>query len=146
MSDEIRIAGLADPEAEAFYAGAYLRMSRVMAFIAIVASLGAWARFGWRVAAGLAIGCALAAVNFLWMKRAITAFAGRMVEPTDTKPIRGSATRFAARYALVGAVAYVIFKSSVVSLSGVFVGFFLPVAAILAEAVYETYVALSRGL
>jgi hypothetical protein len=146
MPDEIRIAGLPDPEAEKFYAGAYSRMWRIMAFVAVSASVGALARFGWRTAAGLALGCAVAGLNFFWMKHAITAFAGRMVEPTDSKPIRGSATKFAMRYALVGAVAYVIFKSSVVSLSGVLVGLFLPVAAILAEAVYETYVALSRGL
>ena len=146
MPEEMRMAGLPDPEAEKFYDGAYARMSRIMVFVAVVASSGAWARFGWHAAAGVATGCGLAAINFLWMKRTITAFAGRMVEPADAKAQRGSATKFVARYALVGAVAYVIFKSSVVSLSGVLVGLFLPVAAILAEAVYETYVALRRGL
>ena len=86
------------------------------------------------------------------MKHAITTFTGRMVQPKahlnaagDEKKARRSATRFVARYALVAAVVYVIFASSVVSLSGVLVGLFLPVAAILVEAVYETFVALRHG-
>jgi hypothetical protein len=135
-----------EPEAEKFYEGAYARIARIMVVVAVVASLAALFRFGWRVGAGVAIGCALAGVNFIWMKRAITAFAGRIAEPEQSASARGSATRFAARYGLIAAVAYVIFRSSIVSLSGVLVGLFLPVAAILAEAVYETYVALRRGL
>src|SRR3954468_17458968 len=108
-----------DPEVEAFYEGAYVRMARIMLVIAVLASLAGWLRFDWRVGAGVAVGCAVAAVNFLWMKRAITAFAGRMAEsppqPSAADPdaesgaesgrkMRGSATRFAVRYALVGAV------------------------------------------
>jgi hypothetical protein len=135
-----------DPEAERFYEGAYARIVRIMLVVAVVGSVGALVRFGWRVGAGAAIGCALAGVNFLWMKRAITAFTGRLAEPQAADSAKGSATRFAARYGLIAAVAYVIFKSSIVSLSGVLVGLFLPVAAILAEAVYETYIALRRGL
>ena len=118
------------------------------AVLATIVTIAATARFGWRVAAGVAIGCGLAAVNFLWMKHAITTFAGKMVQPKapgDEKKARRSATRFVARYALVAVVVYVIFASSVVSLSGVLVGLFLPVAAILVEAVYETYVALRHG-
>jgi hypothetical protein len=135
-----------DQEAERFYESAYARIVRIMVVVAVVASIAAVVRFGWRVGAGVALGCALAGVNFLWMKRAITAFAGKLAEPQTADSAKGSATRFAARYGLIAAVAYVIFKSSIVSLSGVLVGLFLPAAAILAEAVYETYVALRRGL
>jgi hypothetical protein len=135
-----------DPEAERFYEGAYARIVRIMSVVAIVAFLTAIFRFGWRVGAGVAIGCGLAGVNFIWMKRAIIAFGGRMTQPEKVASVSGSATRFAVRYGLMAAVVYVIFRSSIVSLSGVLVGLFLPVAAILAEAVYETYIALRRGL
>ena len=121
---------------------------RNMAVLAAIFTIAATVRLGWRVGAGFSIGCGLAAINFLWMKRAIITFAGKMVEakaPGDEKKARKSATRFVARYALVAATLYVIFTSSVVSLSGVLVGLFLPVAAILVEAVYETYVALRHG-
>ena len=136
-------------EAEQFYEGAYVRIMRNMAVLAAVLSVAATVRLGWRVGAGFALGCGLAAINFLWMKRAITTFAGRMVQPKapgDEKKARGSATRFVARYALVAVTLYVIFTSSVVSLSGVLIGLFLPVAAILVEAVYETYAALRHRL
>lgn len=135
-----------DPEAERFYEGAYGRITGMMVALGGAASVAAGARFGWRTGVGVAVGCLLAGINFLWLKRAITAFAGRIAEPQSTGTVKGSATRFAARYGLIGAAVYVIFKSSIVSLSGVLVGLFLPVAAILAEAVYETYVALRRGL
>ena len=135
-----------NPEAERFYEGAYGRLNRIMVVAGSLASVAAYVRFGWRMGAGVAVGCALAGVNFLWMKRAIISFAGRLASPQTADSVKGSATRFAARYGVIAAVAYVIFMSSIVSLSGVLVGLFLPVAAILAEAVYETYVALRRGL
>lgn len=135
-------------KADTFYQGAYARLVRSMFVIAVMASASGTVRFGWRVGAGVAAGCALSGINFLWMKRAIQSFTIRLAEPRaeEEKVSRGSATRFLARYALVGAVAYVIFKSSVISLSGVLVGLFLPVAAILGEAVFETYMALRHGL
>ena len=136
-----------NPEAERFYEGAYARIVMAMIVIAGVATPAACWRFGWRVGAGVAVGCTLAGINFLWMKRAIQSFAGRLANvPEGEKATRGSATRFVLRYGLIGVAAYVIFKSSVVSLSGVLAGLFLPVAAILVEAGYETYAALRRGL
>jgi hypothetical protein len=135
-----------DPQTEKFYEGAYSRIGRSMAVLAILACAYSLARYGWHVAAGLAVGCGLSAVNFLWMKRAINSFAARMAGKGENEKVsRGSATRFVARYGLMGVAAYVIFKSSIVSLNGVLIGLFLPVAAILVEAVYETYVALRHG-
>src|SRR6184192_1807797 len=68
-------------EAEKFYEGAYARIMRNMVVVATLVTAAATVRFGWRVGAGLAVGCGLAAVNFIWMKHAITTFAGRMVQP-----------------------------------------------------------------
>lgn len=136
-----------NPEAEKFYDGAYARIWRTIATLATMLAIVATVGLGWRMGASFLIGCALGTVNFLWLKRAITTFAGRMVEPNavpDTR-VRSSAVRFVARYALVGTALYVIFTSSIVNTVGVLVGLFLPVAAILVEAVYETYVGLSRG-
>src|SRR5947208_2107521 len=97
---------------------------RNMAVVAGVTAVAAFIRFGWRAGAGFLAGCGLAAINFVWMKHAITTFAGKMVEAKahlngggDEKKARKSATRFVARYGLVAVVLYVIFASSVVSLS-----------------------------
>ena len=43
------------------------------------------------------------------------------------------------RYALIGVIGYVIFKSSFVSLSAFFIGLFLFLGAILIEMAYEVY-------
>ncbi|MCU1284624.1 MAG: hypothetical protein JWO13_974 [Acidobacteriales bacterium] len=133
-------------EAESFYAGAYSRIVRLMVVVAAVATVGILARWGSRVGLGFALGCGIAGVNFMWIKRSVNAFADRIVKADTDKPAGGSATSFALRFGLLGAVGYVIFMSSIVSLSGLLAGLFLPVAAILLEAMYETYVALRRGL
>jgi hypothetical protein len=52
---------------------------------------------------------------------------------------------FFMRYILIAVGAYVIFKSSAMSVYGLFVGLFVPVGAVLIEAAYETYGALRRG-
>ena len=146
MTEESHIA-FPNATAEKFYDGAYGRIWRITASLAAMFAVAATVGFGWRMGISFMVGSGLGTVNFLWLKRAITTFAGRMVEPNavpDTR-VRASAVRFVARYALVGGTLYVIFTSSVVNTVGVLVGLFLPVAAILIEAVYETYVGLSRG-
>jgi len=131
---------------ESFYAGAYGRILRVMQVLGVVLTLAALIRFGSEIAAGFAIGCVLAVVNFSWLKRMVSALADRV---TDTGGRPGGAAvvmRFLLRYLLVAAAAYVIFKISLASLYGLLAGLFLPVAAIMVEAVFELYVALRRGV
>jgi hypothetical protein len=120
-----------------------------MLAIGLLSTIGLWVAFGLRMGIGFAIGCAISGLNFYWLKRAVNAFADRAtqaVSDENKRDSRGAATRFLLRYALIGLVAYVIFKSSIVSLSSLMAGLFVPVAAILCEAVYETFIALRRGL
>ena len=63
-----------------------------------------------------------------------------------TQSGKGIVFRFLLRYLLMGLAAYVILSVSPASLYGLFVGLFLPVAAIACEAGYEVYVAVARGL
>lgn len=145
QSDNLEI----DPKSEAFYSGAYRRILRVMVVIGCALTVAIWIRAGYKLGVGFAIGCAIAGLNFYWMERSINAFAERVIQPNTDETASGSSrggARFVLRYALLAAVAYVIFKSSLVSLSGLLAGLFLPVAAILVEAIYETFVALRRGL
>jgi hypothetical protein len=120
-----------------------------MFVIGSLLTIGLWVASGYRMGIGFALGSAISGLNFYWLKRAINAFADRAtqaVSDENERDSRGAATRFLLRYALIGLVAYAIFKSSIVSLSGLMAGLFVPVAAILCEAVYETFVALRRGL
>jgi hypothetical protein len=76
----------------------------------------------------------------------VTAMAERITGTGKTQSGKGIVFRFLLRYLLMGLAAYVILSVSPASLYGLFVGLFLPVAAIACEAGYEVYVAVARGL
>jgi hypothetical protein len=117
-----------------------------MAIIAALATLVLWAAIGFRFAAGVLLGCAVAWVNFWWLKRAVHSFADKVTRMDEQQARKSrSGLWFLMRYALIGVGAYVILKSSIVSASGFFAGLFLPVPAIIVEAVYETAVALRHN-
>jgi ATP synthase I chain len=135
-----------EPAAEQMYSGALDRIRRTMLVLAVVATVGCWWRFGWRLALGMALGCAVAYLNFQWLKSGVEALADRIVQAGKSQSGKGMVFRFLLRYVLMGLVAYGILTVSPASLYGLFVGLFLPVAAIACEAAYEAYVALARGL
>ena len=133
-------------ESEAFYSGALERIRWWMIGIAIAALAIAFLRFGARAAVGVALGCAIAYLNFHWLKRVVTAMAERITNTGKTPSAKGIVLRFVLRYLLMGLAAYVILSVSPASLYGLFAGLFLPVAAIACEAAYEGWVALARGI
>jgi ATP synthase I chain len=135
-----------DPAAEKFYSGALDRIRRFMAAIGIIATLAITLVFGWKVGIGLALGCAIAWVNFYWLKQAVNALADRVTSTGRKQSGSGVVARFLLRYALIALAGYVIFTVSRDSLYGLLGGLFLTVAAILCEAVYEAVVSLRRGL
>ncbi len=106
----------------------------------------AWWKFGLRIALGFACGCAIAYINFHWLKRVIGAFVDRATGAETRQSGRGIVFRFLFRYVLMALGAYVILTVSPASLNGLLAGLFLPVAAILCEAGYELYAALARGV
>ena len=132
--------------AEHFYSGALRRIGRFMAVFAPLLVAAAWWKFGLRPAVGFAFGCAIAYINFHWLKRVIAGFADRATGAATSQSGQGIVFRFLLRYVLMAVGAYVILTVSPASLNGLLAGLFLPVAAIGCEAVYELYVALSRGV
>lgn len=132
--------------AERFYSGALDRIRRFMAVLAPLVTAAAWWRFGLRPAIGLAFGCAIAYVNFYWLKRVIAGFVDRASGATTSQSGQGIVFRFLVRYLLMAVGAYVILSVSPASLNGLLAGLFLPVVAIACEAAYEVYAALVRGI
>ncbi len=117
-----------------------------MLALAPVFTVAAWLRYGWRVALGLALGCAVSYINFYWLKRVVSAMADRITRTGRSESGKGIVFRFLLRYFLMGLAAYAILTVSPASLYGLLAGLFLPVAAIACEAGYEVYVAVARGL
>jgi hypothetical protein len=161
------------PETD-FYSNAIARIRRIMIVLGCVLTTAAFLRYGWHTALGFACGCAVAYLNFHWLKRGVGALADRITEhaadpasvmptssttPATASPAsnslvtrtvpsssKGVVVRFLLRYVLMGLAAYAILTVSPASLYGLLAGLFLPVAAIACEAAYEAYVALARGI
>ena len=133
-------------EAEAVYSRALPRIQRCMLVLAFLLPFVAWLWLGWRNALGLACGCAVAYLNFHWLKRGVEGFTDRIVRAGKPQSGKGIVARFLLRYVLMGLAAYGILTVSPASLYGLLAGLFLPVAAIACEAAYEAYVALARGV
>ena len=140
-SPQGELSEIPEPE-KRLLAGAEQRISRGMWVLGVMGLLLCWLWYDWRWGAGFAIGAVLSALNFQWMKRAVWSLSEVAIAPDDKKRAAragGSVIRFVLRYALIGAAAYVIFKSSFVSLGAFFLGLFLFVGAILVEVAYEIY-------
>jgi hypothetical protein len=132
--------------AERFYSGALDRIRRFMFVIGSAAvGVASW-KFGVRFGIGLALGCAIAFVNFYWLKRAISGFVDRAAGAPSSQSGSGIVARFLLRYVLMAIGAYAVLTVSPASLDGFLAGIFLPVAAIICEAAYDVYIALSRGI
>lgn len=134
-----------DDAGEQFYTAAYRRIRNAMMVLAVVAGAALWAGYGWRMAGGFAVGCVIASLNFLWLKQIVQALSDRVVHTRATLSSRGAVVRFVLRYLLIALGAYVIFRGSFFSVYGLIAGLFLPVGAIMWEAVYEVYAVARRG-
>jgi hypothetical protein len=127
-----------------FYSGAVERIRGFMVGLALLLTTAAWWRFGRWSALGFALGCAIAYLNFHWLKRGVSGLADRVTDAGKPQPASGIVARFLLRYVLLGAAAYVILTSFPASLRGLFAGLCLPVGGIACEAVYELYVVVFR--
>ncbi|MGA8763372.1 MAG: ATP synthase subunit I [Candidatus Sulfotelmatobacter sp.] len=132
--------------AESFYSGALDRVRHFMVMLGVLLVGGAWWEFGLRPAIGFGFGCAIAYINFYWLKRVIEGFVDRAAGTATSQSGKGIVFRFLLRYALMAAGAYAILTVSPASLNGLLAGLFLPVVAIACEAGYELYAALARGV
>ena|SRR5438128_589347 len=102
--------------------------------------------FGWRIGLGFALGGVIAYLNFHWLKKVVAGLAELTIQSGTPASSRSVVHRFLLRYFLMAIGAFVILTVSRESLYGLFAGLFLPVAAMLCEALYEFYAAVIRGM
>lgn len=131
---------------EDFYSGALNRIRHSMIALALIFLVAARWKFGRGAAIGFLLGCVIAYLNFHWLRNGVSGLADRVTGTRKSQSGAGIVLRFLLRYVLLGAAAYAILTSFPASLRGLFVGLFLPVAAIGCEAVYELYAAVTRGV
>jgi ATP synthase I chain len=138
------VAGDASPS-EDWYVGALQRIERFMTALGVLGLVIALALFGWRIAVGFALGSLIAYLNFHWLEKMVEKLGDVTVQSGVPGSGRGITQRFLLRYLLLALLAFVILRVSREILYGLFAGLFLPVGAMLCEAVYQTCVALARG-
>ncbi len=126
-----------------FYSHALDRIHKFMLALGVAALVVGTAVFGWRIGLGFAVGGAVSFLNFYWLKKVVAGVAAATVQSGTPASSRGIVHRFLLRYFLMAIAAFVILTVSRDSLYGFFAGLFLPVAAMLCEAGYETYKVLS---
>jgi hypothetical protein len=100
--------------------------------------------YGWAGSIGFAFGAAVSYVNFRSLTRGVEGFADRIVNRNSREKGGWIILRFVVRYGLVGLAAYAIFKSSSLAFRGFLWGLCVPVAALMAEAAWEGYMAFRR--
>jgi len=131
-------------EDEKYYSSALSRIRTFMLVLAPLFCAAAGLKFGWRAAAGFLLGSIIAYLNFQWLKSGVSVLADKVTNTGKRQSGKAIVARFLLRYALLGLAAYAILTSFPASLSGLFAGLFLPVGAIVCEAVYEVYNAVRR--
>ena len=134
----------ADARLGDLYARALPRMLRFMLIVSLPLLVPAWWRYSWPGAIGFVAGALVSYVNFRALARGVEGLTDRIVNQQSHEKGRKIVLRFLVRYALVGAVAYAIFKGSTLAFYGFLWGLCLPVLAMMIEAAFEAYAAF-RG-
>src|SRR6267378_3912913 len=134
----------ASPQFDSFYARAIPRMLRTMLAVGVLLLGPIYWFYGWAGAVGVAAGSAISYINFRTLISGVEALGERIVNRQSKERGWAIVFRFLVRYVLVGIAAYAIFKSSALAFRGFLWGLCLPVAAMMAEAGIEAYVAFRR--
>ncbi len=121
------------------------RLLRNMLVVSVLLLGPAFWLYRWAGSIGFAFGAAVSYVNFRSLTRGVEGLADRIVNRNSREKGGWIVLRFLVRYGLVAAVAYAIFESSSLAFRGFLWGLCVPVAALMAEAAWEGYMAFRRG-
>ncbi|HSZ63092.1 MAG TPA: ATP synthase subunit I [Terriglobales bacterium] len=100
--------------------------------------------YHWMGALGFVLGASVSYVNFRSLTRGVEGLADRIVNQNSGEKGGRIVFRFVVRYLLVAVVAYAIFKGSSVAFYGFLWGLCVPVAALMAEAVWQGFAAFRK--
>ena len=117
------------------------RIFRLMIAVVSLAVVGGAMLAPWRVTAGLALGGALAIVNYHWLRSSIAAVLRIEAVPgnaTEKRP-RLKLWRYIFRYFVVGAIVFAAYQLRIVSLPATIIGLSAFVPALFVEAFRQFY-------
>ncbi len=123
-----------------FYRAAERRIEYLTLSLGAIAALAVAIRYGWRAALGLALGAALAWVNYRWLKQAVDVAARLSAAQAEASKIRIPKrvyAKFFGRFALLLVAACAILSRSWLPAAAILAGLFTLVAAVLVELIYE---------
>jgi len=121
------------------------RVLRNMVVVSVLLLGPAFWLYRWAGSIGFAFGAAVSYANFRSLTRGVEGLTDRIVNRNSREKGGWIILRFLARYGLVGAAAYAIFISSSLAFRGFLWGLCVPVAALMAEAAWQGYIAFRHG-
>lgn len=132
---------------DSVYLAAEHRIEWMTLTFGLAGALLVFARWGVRAGGGVALGAALAWLNFRWLKQGVTALVKLSTAQANSEHARVPLTvyaKFFGRFALLLVVVYVILSRSLLPVAAVLGGLFAVVAAVMIEIMWEL-VRGSRG-
>ena len=127
-------------ESDSIYVAAEHRIEWLTLAFGLAGAVFVLIRWGGRPAAGVALGAALAWVNFRWLKQGVTALVKLSTAQANSEHARVPLSvyaKFFGRFALLLAVVYVILSHSWLPVAAVLGGLFAVVAAVMIELMWE---------
>ena len=127
-------------EADSIYVAAEHRIERMTAAFGLAAAAIVLVRWGWRPGGGVALGAALAWLNFRWLKQGVGALVKISTAQAGSEHARvpvGIYAKFFGRFALLLIAVYVILSRSWLPVVAVLGGLFAVVAAVMIELMWE---------
>jgi hypothetical protein len=127
-------------ESDSIYVAAEHRIEWMTVAFGLTGAVFVLVCWGWRQGAGVALGAALAWLNFRWLKQGVTALVKISTAQANsehaTVPMSVYA-KFFGRFALLLVVVYVILSRSLLPVAAMLGGLFAVVAAVMIELMWE---------
>ena len=127
-------------ESDSIYVAAEHRIEWMTLAFGLAGAVFVLVRWGWRPAAGVALGAALAWLNFRWLKQGVTALVKLSTAQANSEHARVPMSvyaKFFGRFALLLVVVYVILSRSWLPVAAVLGGLFAVVASVMIELMWE---------
>jgi hypothetical protein len=131
-------------ESDSIYVAAEHRIEWMTLAFGLGGAAFVFVRWGWRPGAGVALGAAMAWLNYRWLKQGVTTLVKISTAQANAEHARVPVSvyaKFFGRFALLLVVVYVILSRSLLPVAAVLGGLFAVVAAVMIELMWE----LMRG-